>query len=77
MIYQVQIPDEALDAAARAAMDDAGWQWETSDEYRRDIWRRMARATIAAALSAWPGGTHRRHDNQEWLDLPLPPDDPE
>ena len=53
----IHIPPAALEAGARAAMDDAGWHWDSADEARRDIWRRTASAAIAAALAAWPNIT--------------------
>ena len=74
MIYADQIPPEVVEAAASAAMDDAGWHWDTADEAHRNIWRRTARASIAAALNAWPGAVkgHRVDDGKPWVKLPLP-----
>lgn len=64
------IPDEVVEAAARAAHDQwrhecavkseedvSYWlEWEAlEDEADREGWREQARAAIAAALSAWKG----------------------
>ena len=66
MIRPDQIPDEAVEAAAKVIAATT----EPINKWRYHM--PEARAAICAAVKAWPGGTHRRHDNQEWLDLPLP-----
>lgn len=79
----ITIPPAALEAGARAAMDDAGWHWDSADEARRDIWRRTARAACLAMLEAWPGArerpfwdlmTNARHAE---IILPLPQENPD
>ena len=73
MIYADQIPPEVVEAAASAAMDDAGWHWDTADEAHRNIWRRTARASIAAALNAWPWfEIEVVGETDEFIILPLP-----
>ena len=60
MIKAEQIPDEVLEAAARAA-------WKLKDQRLWEIlkatqpnWQDEARTSIAAALNAWPGMTYER-----------------
>ena len=57
MLKVDQIPDEVVEAAARAA-------WKLKDQRLWEIlkatqpnWQDEARASIAAALNAWPGVT--------------------
>jgi hypothetical protein len=54
MIRADQIPDEVVEAAARAIANDAEWNWDDVP-YAHDVIRSEARAAIAAALNAWPG----------------------
>lgn len=65
MIDANQIPDEVVEAAARAA-------WKLKDQRLWEIlkatqpnWQDEARASIAAALSAWPGA-HKWDTAQVW-----------
>jgi hypothetical protein len=55
MIRMEQIPDEVVEAAARALADDAKLNWGDIP-YAHNVMRKEARAAIAAALNAWPGG---------------------
>jgi hypothetical protein len=77
-VADIHIPPAALEAGARAAMDDAGWHWDSADEARRDIWRRTASAAFLAMIEAWPGmGLEYRSDNPRFYNgnlviLPLP-----
>lgn len=68
----LNIPPEAVEAAARSIATHDGWgiNWTAYEE--------TARAAILAALEAWPG---MNHDSQAWrgyggevLILPLPQD---
>ena len=70
----ITIPPAALEAGARAAMDDAGWHWDSADEARRDIWRRTARAAFLAMIEAWEGVVNASLDGNgnRCLVLPLP-----
>lgn len=86
MITADQIPDEVVEAAARAIHDIdrkiAGEDWPTweqlsvTDQRRRT---RRARADIAAALSAWPGAEtfkpYNAHLYKDTIILPLPQED--
>ena len=60
MIKPEMVPDEVVEAA-RAA-------WLRSDVSAKEDWR----ASIAAALNAWPGMQQRIHIEQAII-LPLPP----
>ena len=58
MIRADMIPDEVVEAAARAA-------WRLKDQRLWEVlkatqpkWRDEARASIAAALNAWPGSEY-------------------
>ena len=70
MIRAEQIPDEVVEAAARAA-------WRLKDQRLWEVlkatqpkWRDEARASIAAALNAWPG-IDVRGVYYPWIILPL------
>ena len=82
MIDAKQIPDEAVEAAAIILMgrlmvsqQDAHHVWSGMYEPEKDQFRREARASIAAALAAWPG-MHKWDTGQVWhqasIILPLP-----
>jgi hypothetical protein len=81
MIDPKQIPDEVVEAAAKALCNDAGLHWPDVP-YAHNVMRGEARAAVAAALSAWPGLTfekdavvrHRFDLPRERLILPLPKD---
>lgn len=68
MITNKQIPDEVVEAAARA-------MWRTTDPSE---WEKgMAHVAIAAALNAWPGADIRFAPealSHQALILPLPPE---
>ncbi len=65
----IKIPDESVEAAARAGHNAwrhqcaavskeevNNWlEWEELEDYEREYWRIEIRAAIAAALNAWPG----------------------
>ena len=72
MIRADQIPDEVVEAAARAeyetmraeAISDHGaiaetmyCPWEKVSPDAKEYYMRLARAAIAAAINAWPGAT--------------------
>jgi hypothetical protein len=73
MIKADQIPDEVVEAAARAA-------WKLKDQRLWEIlkatqpnWQDEARASIAAALNAWPGvEVVKWYHADQSLILPLP-----
>ena len=76
MIKADQIPDEVVEAAARAA-------WKLKDQRLWEIlkatqpnWQDEARASIAAALNAWPGVTttswFENSVRKAVLNIPLP-----
>lgn len=78
MIKVDQIPDEVVEAAARAA-------WKLKDQRLWEIlkatqpnWQDEARASIAAALNAWPGVTttswFENSVRKAVLNIPLPPE---
>ena len=75
------IPDEVVEAAARdifiVGFDRAPAPQDPTDEDRLDFARKYARAAIAAALAAWPGGVQNPHGDyfithRDALILPLP-----
>lgn len=56
----ITIPPEALEAAARGVYeaerpDIETLSWENIGEWRREDFRKIARATCLAMLEAWPG----------------------
>ena len=77
---QIPIPDEVVEAAARAAYEVAHKidcssdpdQWVDAVNEYKEHWRQQARAAIAAALSAWPGRTLAAYAFQTCHILPLP-----
>jgi hypothetical protein len=66
MIKPEQIPDEVVEAAAKAVADQLGddWDdnvhtfcgddWQLTPDGAKEACRSIARAAIAAALNAWP-----------------------
>ena len=87
MLKAEQIPPEVVEAAAidlfrSATAGPPAYSWATTHERTRAKWRKNARVTIAAALSAWPDRTSTvqptcDEDTGEWgtrraLILPLP-----
>lgn len=87
MIKPEMIPDEALEAAARAAYETpipgaSSWgekPWEEVDGMLREYFVWQASAAIAASLNAWPGVDYRpgAKVTKTWRDpgkiiLPLP-----
>ena len=78
MIRANQIPDEVVEAAAITLMgrlmvsqQDALHVWLGMYETEKDQFRREARASIAAALSAWPGVDARPTFGPSRIILPL------
>lgn len=57
MIRAEMIPDEVVEAAARALSEAELWPgvWSRLDSVVQDAFTAQARAAIAAALNAWPG----------------------
>ena len=84
MIRPDQIPDEVVEAAARAAYEVAHKidcssdpdQWVDAVNEYKEHWRQQARAALAAALSAWPRGKGCWDEDETGLHrcllLPLP-----
>ena len=91
MIHADQIPDEVVEAAVKAeyetmraeAISDHGaiaetmyCPWEEVSPDAKEYYMRLARAAIAAALSAWPGMVERHYPNDPTkapaFILPLP-----
>lgn len=69
-----QIPDEVVEAAAKAIADDAKLNWDDVP-YAHKVMRGEARAAVAAALNAWPGAEIHNFDGWthcEGVVLPLP-----
>ena len=77
MLTAEQIPDEVVEAAAKAASEDRGYDWEMHPNFHK-AFRRMATAAIRAALEAWPGSRHSKGYNTffegyfDHIILPLP-----
>jgi hypothetical protein len=78
MIDPKMIPDEVLESTAWAMCDDINGEgaWDETPFRHRPMWRSAARAAIAAALNAWPGGQVRlsMFTPQEEIILPVPQD---
>ena len=57
MLKAEQIPDEVVEATAWAMCDDINGEgaWDETPFRHRPMWRSAARASIAAAINAWPG----------------------
>lgn len=70
MIKPDQIPDEVVEAAADEVQDWTG--------VSRDSATHIARAVIAAAVNAWPGGWDERlpHHVGNYFILPIPHEPP-
>lgn len=75
--YATLIPDEAVEAAARAMCQHAyahvpalDWEKQLQDPY----WLEQARAACAAMLAAWPFGAvcHYKIANTEGHEMVLP-----
>ena len=69
----ITIPPEAVEAAARAACEDRGYDWDKNINFR-PAFRRIATAALRAGIAAWPGMV----TNYSWdasrgrIILPLP-----
>lgn len=75
MIDPKQIPDEVVEAAAKALSEAELWPgvWSRLDSVVQDAFTAQARAAIAAALNAWPGADEiEDHDRRPYLALPIP-----
>lgn len=75
MIRAEQIPDEVVEAAARAVCEAENGPCKClPDECGCTYWLAHARASIAAALEAWPGAYPVDYggDDLPFLVLPLP-----
>jgi len=70
MLKPEQIPDEVVEAAARALADDAKLNWDDVP-YAHNVMRGEAGAAIAAALNAWPGASMKTtfwpNDEGVWI----------
>ena len=80
MIKPDMIPDEVVEAAAIVVMgrlmvsqQDALHVWSGMYEPEKDQFRREARASIAAALNAWPGACKSESvvGLSKWIELPV------
>jgi hypothetical protein len=67
VINPAQIPDEVVEAAAKAAWETKykglGWLLDCPEKHKVQ-WRDRARAAIAAALNAWPNAKTLRDDGR-------------
>jgi hypothetical protein len=54
LIKPDMIPDEVVEAAAKAIAEDAKLNWDDVP-YAHNVMRGEARAAIAAAFNSWPG----------------------
>lgn len=78
----ITIPPEAVEAAARVLHSHAeifdDLLWEDISQADQEAYFEEARASIAAALNAWPGMQHkpywdfRTHEKHTELILPVP-----
>jgi hypothetical protein len=64
MINPAQIPDEVVEAAARALCKEQRMFWPDLNNDERNIIRGEARAAIAAGLAAWPNAKTLRDDGR-------------
>ena len=77
MIWPDNIPDEVVEVAARAVCEAENGPCKClPDECGCTYWLAHARASIAAALNAWPGRSATGgfdHDGNEyaWVQVPL------
>jgi len=75
MIKDEQIPDEVVEAAARALAADAELNWDDVP-YAHEVMRGEARAALIAGLAAWSGGeVVDWYHADKTLILPLPQED--
>jgi len=78
MIRPEDIPEEVVEAAAMALYDDLRadidpLDWTEIGDWRRAYFRKEARASIAAAIAAWPGMWHIKPiDFEGKIILPTP-----
>ena len=82
MIDPAQIPDEAVEAAAKRLFESSVCflrnqeeipDWDAAPNTLKEVFRDEASACIAAALSAWPGAyTDTTFSNAFTPDLILP-----
>ena len=72
MIKPEQIPDEVVEAAAKAAYENQRTRkWDRCGYVGQQQLRRDARAAIAAAINAWPGMEERPTFEPSRIILPL------
>jgi len=69
----ITIPPEAVEAAARAACEDRGYDGDKNINFR-PAFRRIAHAALRAGIAAWPGMFYHpaRPDEEACIFLPLP-----
>ena len=73
MIRADMIPDEVVEAAAKAAYENQRTRkWDRCGYVGQQQLRRDARASLAAALNAWPGMDCRPTFGPSRIILPLP-----
>ena len=73
MIRADMIPDEVVEAAAKAAYENQRTRkWDRCGYVGQQQLRRDARAAIAAALNAWPEMSARPTFGPSRIILPLP-----
>lgn len=69
---KINIPDEAVEAAAREQASRDNVAWETLNDIARLLRLDDARASLAAALAAWPNKTHHEWDGQLIVQIKMP-----
>ena len=77
MLKAEQILDEVVEATAWAMCDDINGEgaWDETPFRYRPMWRSAARASIAAAINAWPGARLKLDGRYALLPLPQEPRD--
>ena len=72
MTTDITIPPVAVEAAARAACEDRGYDWDKNINFR-PAFRRIAHAVLRAGIAAWPGSEREVYANaEEGVFLPFP-----
>jgi plasmid replication initiation protein len=73
IILPTSVPDEVVEAAAKAAYENQRTRkWDRCGYVGQQQLRRDARAAIAAALNAWPGRALAGYAGEACHILPLP-----
>ena len=73
MLKAEQIPDDVVEATAWAMCDDINGEgaWDETPFRHRPMWRSAARASIAAAINAWPNIERAKWSDRTFI-IPLP-----